>query len=66
MAYSATEPPVLLAYPTERGNWRVWCSHCNRWHLHGAEPGHRAAHCIVPGSPYRPGGYILKLAEVSA
>ena len=28
MSYSSCEPPILLAYPTERGNWRVWCSHC--------------------------------------
>jgi hypothetical protein len=55
-------PPVLPAYPTPHG-WKVWCNYCRRWHQHGAQPGHRVAHCRVPSSPYRTTGYILKLAE---
>ena len=54
-------PPVLPAYPTEHG-WRVWCRYCHRWHQHGAQPGHRVAHCHVTTSPYRSTGYILKPA----
>ena len=54
--------PSLPAYPTAHG-WRVWCCYCDRWHQHGAQPGHRAAHCFVVSSPYRQTGYILRLAE---
>ena len=58
------DAPVLPAHPTEHGDWRVWCVYCDRWHQHGAVPGHRAAHCHVTTSPYLRTGYVLELAEV--
>ena len=54
-------PPTLPACPTEHG-WRVWCCYCKRWHQHGAQPGHRVAHCHVATSPYKATGYVLELA----
>lgn len=57
------ETPTLPAYATLGGSWRVWCRYCSRWHQHGAQPGHRAAHCRVEHSPYRRTGYILRLDE---
>lgn len=56
--------------------WTFWCIYCRVWHLHGAVPGHRSAHCISPGrrqwkgasqepSPYDGRGYSL-LAPLEA
>src|SRR5687768_14357514 len=42
--------------------WRVWCRHCQAWHLHGPGEGHRIAHCEKPGSPYAANGYNIVLA----
>lgn len=43
----------------------VWCSHCLDWHAHGAmvlgDRQHRIAHCAIPGSPYRPNGYYVRV-----
>ena len=55
---SAATAPHLPAYP-DGDSLRVWCAHCRTWHYHGARYGHRAAHCRLPGSPYRPSGYVL-------
>jgi len=53
--------PVLLACPRDDGlpGLRAWCGHCECWHYHGADYGHRAAHCSRSGSPYAATGYIL-------
>jgi hypothetical protein len=55
--------PVLPAFATKSGSWKVWCRYCNLWHYHGPLPGHRSAHCRVATSPYRRTGYVLQLAE---
>jgi hypothetical protein len=44
------------------GQWRFWCPFCKKWHYHGAEPGHRVAHC-GSDSPFRETGYILRLKK---
>ncbi len=46
-------------YPGGTPYWKVWCVHCQRWHVHGAGPGHRVAHCHDSRSPYYDTGYIL-------
>lgn len=51
--------PLLPAYTEPGGNLTVYCEHCRAWHRHGAEGGHRVAHCHRPGSPYDRGGYFL-------
>ncbi len=53
--------PTLPAYETS-GQYAVWCCYCCRLHWHGAIPGHRRAHCTVPGSPYTTTGYVLDRA----
>jgi len=55
--------PVLNAYDEEvRGlkQFAVWCEHCQLWHHHGAQPGHRVSHCVDQDSPYKLTGYILR------
>jgi hypothetical protein len=39
--------------------WSFDCPHCRKRHIHGAVPGHRAAHCHRPNSPFAAGGYVL-------
>lgn len=58
--------PVLLARPfdVEDGRktvtiWKAWCPVCVKFHEHGAEPDHRADHCIE--GPFKESRYILKL-----
>jgi hypothetical protein len=63
--------PVLLAEEVGQPNriqWRVWCPYCAVYHYHGAEDGHRVAHCIyVPESyprgsnPIRDTGYYIMM-----
>lgn len=66
----AVAAATLAAYPRldwPQG-WRVWCSWCSVWHLHGqmeAEREHRVAHCTNPVSPYRRSGYWMKRTEGS-
>ena len=69
--------PVLPAFSTV--DWdgktrilKVWCRHCRKWHVHsggqapGGGDGHREAHCLDAGSPFRKTGYILReIAELS-
>jgi len=54
------EVPVLKAYPIIKNLCIIWCRFCRHYHCHGAESGHRAAHCTVR-SPYSVTGYILDL-----
>ncbi len=52
--------PLLPAYKTKQGQLEVWCTHCQRWHIHGGESGgHRIAHCYDFNSPYDTGGYVI-------
>jgi hypothetical protein len=48
--------PFLLAWPDGAGLWKVWCPHCRAYHHHGAEEGHRVAHCS--SGPYETSGYM--------
>jgi|KBSMisStaDraftv2_1062788.scaffolds.fasta_scaffold101984_2 hypothetical protein len=51
---------VLPAFETAGGSqWAVYCPACRRWHFHGAEPGHRIAHCHTKTGM---GEYILEYA----
>lgn len=68
MAESArivTLPADARGYPQLPGfEWgRIWyvpCDHCQRFHEHGAGPGHRVAHCHrPPAGPYEDSGYVL-------
>lgn len=52
--------PYIDAYEANETQWAVWCEHCCWWHLHGAGPGDRVAHCFEPGSPYHRDGYNLR------
>lgn len=58
------ELPMLLAQrlPDDPSRVRAWCCWCRRFHYHGAGEGHRVAHC-GEGSPFRDGGYLLKLQQ---
>lgn len=61
---NADDFPRLPAVMTEDGTcWKVWCDHCDRFHMHGADLSHRVAHCFRPGSPYERCGYIPVLAD---
>lgn len=49
--------PAVEAAEAGRTVWRVWCRHCETWHVHGPGEGHREAHCAHPASPYARTGY---------
>lgn len=62
-------PPDAQGYPRLPGfefgrTWKVPCDHCQLFHIHGAGPGHRVAHCERPPqtSPYAESGYVLVYA----
>ncbi|MGP4002871.1 hypothetical protein [Streptomyces sp. 8N706] len=46
----------------------VWCTWCCHWHTHGGKDiqaghlEHRLAHCYAKDSPYRSGGYWIKIS----
>ena len=50
--------PELQAERNAEHQWRVWCRYCKCYHYHGAEPGHRRAHCLKR-TPYTETGYVL-------
>ena len=70
--------PVLQAIRVD-DSFVVWCQHCERWHIHGDQNGHRVAHCgdcltvrgrkakRVPGDArtgsYRPRGYYIQVYD---
>jgi hypothetical protein len=60
--------PVLKCFPTGAGQVKAWCPYCNKWHFHDQTPditsrsrSHREAHCENGNSPFRDGGYCLRL-----
>jgi hypothetical protein len=56
------DAPTVAAEPVPIDGveqWRMWCGHCNKWHIHGPGEGHRIAHCDEPGGPYERSGYNL-------
>jgi len=57
-----TDPPPLEidlpAWDTGK-NFIAWCAHCETWHRHGRQYGHRRPHCWVEDSPYKGPGYNL-------
>lgn len=52
--------PELVALPHAPGLVKVWCKYCRRCHYHSPDFGHRVAHCILPSSPYKQTGYIIR------
>lgn len=61
------EPPVVDAWRHDARTWKMWCEYDQAFHVHGAQPGHRVAHCWTPSSPYLATGYTLRFAgEVPA
>lgn len=58
--------PIVLcrevppSHPRGVKTWEFWCPFCSRYHTHGAEPGHRVAHCGDESSPFYEKGYVLK------
>jgi hypothetical protein len=73
MKPSKKKTPVVLCrvIPPKPGRaghgWllQFWCPFCRHLHMHGGGDGpepdleHRVAHCTVPDSPFKPGGYML-------
>lgn len=60
------ETPILDAVRRADGmGLKVWCIHCNRWHIHGLGDGRRVAHCSNPDSPYHSTGYVLRIGGAS-
>lgn len=51
-------PTVQASWSTDGTLYRIVCPHCHRIHVHGPQPGHKAAHC-EPGTPGKVLGYIL-------
>ena len=49
---------------------RYWCSHCKRYHIHGAAGAgmgditHRASHCWKPESPHYGKNVTIIITEV--
>jgi hypothetical protein len=56
-----TDPLPTIVCERVGDQLRFWCTYCKAFHYHGAEPGHRVAHCHNPGSPYKQGGYTTTL-----
>jgi hypothetical protein len=53
------KPPTVQAVLTSNGTgYRILCPHCYSIHVHGPQPGHKAAHC-QPGTPGKELGYVL-------
>jgi len=53
------QPPSVQATLASDGvSWRIVCPHCHMVHVHGADEGHRAAHC-EKGTKNKEQGYVL-------
>jgi len=68
----ADQYPVLIAFPINNKQVKVWCPWCKCWHTHGSgdvdciKLTHRAEHCgnetqAQKDSPFHKTGYYLKL-----
>jgi hypothetical protein len=72
MRYVASKYPILKGFiDINDGTVRAYCPYCETWHVHGLDKdmtkkngSHRAPHCI-DGSPFRDGGYCVKLMNKS-
>ena len=63
-AVTSLDAPVLPALAilcNDVSRWLVWCRYCQLWHRHGAQEGHREAHCTET-TPYTATGYNLVYA----
>ncbi|HDR7790935.1 hypothetical protein AB1I92_29225 [Bacillus mobilis] len=58
-------PIVLAIERDEKGNLSTWCGVCECFHHHGADEGHRVAHCVNEDSPFISTGYVLKKMKLS-
>lgn len=54
-----TPPTVRAVWTSTRTAWRINCPHCFAVHVHGAQAGHKAAHC-EPGTPGKTLGYVIE------
>jgi hypothetical protein len=52
-------PPTILCEPCGRDVLTFYCRYCDAWHHHHGD-GHKDAQCVVPASPYRAAGYVLR------
>lgn len=51
---------IVDALIDEEGRLHCWCIHCGCYHHHGRGEGHRIAHCILDGSPFKRTSYYLR------
>jgi hypothetical protein len=51
--------PSLPAIGWKDGTATIWCPYCQHIHTHGAQSGHRAAHCA--DGPYLVKGYYINI-----
>lgn len=58
---SADGIPILNAIKKNQQTY-CWCKYCLTWHHHGEVPGPAVAHCTNKNSPYKDGGYDVKIA----
>lgn len=47
-----TGMPILPAYRAGTNTCQVWCCHCKRWHIHGADPGRKPGDDLGPRCPH--------------
>jgi len=65
--------PVLQCFLIDnKKQVKAWCPYCNQYHIHGVdrnllagELSHRVAHCVNEKSPFKHGGYYLKIISAS-
>ena len=61
--------PTFECVPEGGESWKFLCPYCKdlkgkpQWHIHGAEAGHRAAHCFSTDSPVKNTGYYIVLKK---
>ncbi|WP_281915556.1 hypothetical protein [Caldimonas thermodepolymerans] len=58
-AHTKQPPTVQATWTSDGTSYRITCPHCFRVHVHGPQPGHRAAHC-EPGTPGKVLGYFIE------
>jgi len=60
--------PLLIGFADSETQVKAWCPYCKKWHIHGypdkkkgRKIGHWSAHCTNAQSPFKDGGYEIKL-----
>lgn len=60
------QPPTVRATLAADGeSWRIVCPLCHMVHVHGAQEGHRAAHCDK-GTKHKELGYVVLAPQENA